>query len=88
MSNGSVGTYETNNHYKLLYNKHDKIYFEVINDGAIKKVKAENATLNENINNRIKFIDVFTGSDIHCDPYQSGQKLVYLKRCSKSNLKI
>ena len=54
LSNGYIGTYKTN--YKILFNKHDNIYFEVDEKGILKKIRKGDEIMNENIVNRKKFI--------------------------------
>jgi len=41
MNTGYIGTYESN--YKLLYNKNDKLFFEVEGENPIKRVKASSS---------------------------------------------
>ena len=44
LSNGYIGTYESS--YKILYNKHDGIYFEVDDKGILKRIKKGDEIMN------------------------------------------
>ena len=64
LSNGYIGTYETN--YKVLFNKHDNIYFEVDERGMLKKIRKGDEIMNENIVNRKKFIKNYREHPLEC----------------------
>lgn len=81
LSNGYIGTYEPN--YKIVFNKHDGIYFEVDDKGVLKKIKRGEEIMNENIVNRKKFIKQYKDHPLECEPFTSSSRVVYIVRIYK-----
>lgn len=81
LSNGYIGTYETN--YKVLFNKHDNIYFEVDQRGMLKKIRKGDEIMNENIVNRKKFIKNYREHPLECQPYISQERVIYITKIYK-----